>query len=132
MAYPSSSVVYWFRRRFGICQVRRVKLVLTMTRFRESSSAVVHHRMGGIGVAILAFFVTMALVAPLLPLPNWDASLFPSFQDPSWAHPFGTDQNGRDILARVVWGSRVALLVGLLPRVICGVSGTRLGAVPGC
>src|SRR6266566_2060731 len=112
MAYPSSSVVYWFRRRFGISEVRREKLVLTMTRFREISSAVVHHRMGGIGVAILTFFVTMAIVAPLLPLPYWDASLFPSFQNPSWAHPFGTDQNGRDILARVVWGSRVSLVAG--------------------
>src|SRR2546427_11904758 len=98
MAYPSSSVVYWFRRRFGISEVRREKLVLTMTRLREISSAVVHHRMGGIGVAILAFFVTMALVAPLPPLPHWDARLLPSFPAPSRAHPFRTDHNGRGII----------------------------------
>jgi len=131
MAYPSSSVVYWFRRRFGMSEVRREKLVLTMTRFREISSAVVHHRMGGIGVAILTFFVTMAIVAPLLPLPYWDASLFPSFQNPSWEHPFGTDQNGRDIFARVIWGSRVSLLVGFLASVIAGVLGTLVGLVSG-
>src|SRR2546425_11602659 len=102
-----------------------------MTWLREISSAVIHHRMGGIGAASLAFFVTMALVAPLLPLPNWEASLFPSFQDPSWAHPFGTDQNGRDILARVVWGSRVSLMVGFLASVIAGVLGTLVGVVAG-
>ena len=137
MAYPSSSVVYWFRRRFGISEVRREKLVLTMTRFREISSAVVHHRMGGIGFAILGFFVTMAFIAPFLPIPPPEHSFLDSqgnqlqYLQPSWEHPFGTDQMGRDILSRVIWGSRVSLLVGFLASVIAGVLGTAVGLVSG-
>lgn len=131
MAFSSGSVGYWLRRRFGLSEVRREKLVLSMKRLQDITSQVVHNRMGGIGVGILVFFVTLAIVAPLLPLPYWDAGIFPAYQDPSWAHPFGTDQNGRDILSRVVWGSRISLLVGLMASVIAAVLGTLVGLISG-
>ncbi len=131
MAVSSGSVGYWIQTHLGITEVQREKLVLTAKRLREILSAVMHNRMGAIGVGILTFFVVLALIAPLLPLPGWDAGIFPAYQDPSWAHPFGTDQNGRDILSRVVWGSRVSLLVGMLASVIAGVLGTLVGLVSG-
>src|SRR2546430_13966603 len=91
-----------------------------MNRLKEITNSVVHHRMGGIGFAILGFFVTMAFIAPFLPIPPPEHSFLDSqgnqlqYLQPSWEHPFGTDQMGRDILSRVIWGSRVSLLVGFL------------------
>ncbi len=137
MAFPSGSVSYWLRRRLGISEVRREKFVLTMKRFQEISNAVVHHRMGGIGVAILGFFITIAVIAPLLPIASPEHAFVDSqgnqlqYLPPSWEHPFGTDQNARDIFSRVIWGSRVSLLVGFLASVIAGVLGTLVGLVSG-
>ena len=75
--------------------------------------------------------MAVAIVGPWLPLPHWDASLFPRTLDPSWEHPFGTDHLGRDLLSRVVRGSQVSLLVGFLASVIAGVLGTLVGLVTG-
>ncbi|MGQ0796598.1 MAG: ABC transporter permease [Methanobacteriota archaeon] len=128
----SYSVGYWLRRRFGVTEVRREKFLLASRRFKDVAVAVVRHRMGGIGVAILAFFVTLALIAPLLPLPYWDANTGDGkLQPPSWEHPFGTDQLERDILTRVIWGSRISLMVGFVSSVIAGVLGTLIGLASG-
>ncbi len=131
MAHSSGAAGYWLRRRLGISEVRREKFVLGMKRLREILSEVMHHRMGRIGLGILTFFVVLAIIAPLLPIPYYDGSYFPAYQDPSWAHPFGTDNNGRDILSRVIWGSRVSLVVGFLASLIAGVLGTLVGLVSG-
>jgi peptide/nickel transport system permease protein len=48
-------------------------------------------------------------------------------QAPSWAHPLGTDQFGRDILSRIIFGARTALIVGLSAAIIGGFSGLVLG-----
>ncbi len=84
---------------------------------------------GSIGV--LLFFVT-AVFAPLLaPYAPDQMNLINRFQRPSSAHPFGTDQFGRDILSRVIWGSRISLIVGLSALGLAAVVGTILGAVAG-
>src|ERR1041384_8361131 len=68
-----------------------------------------------IGAVVLALFVLMALLAP------WIAPYDPIFQNgdirlaaPSWAHPFGTDNFGRDILSRVIWGARIDLQIAVI------------------
>ena len=131
MAFDSYAASYWLRRRLGLTEVRREKLVLTAKRLGDITWAVVRHRMGGPGLAILIFFVTVALLAPWLPLPPPDYKGFPARLDPSWEHPFGTDNNGKDLLSRVVWGSRVSLLAGFLASVIAAVLGTVVGLVSG-
>lgn len=50
---------------------------------------------------------------------------------PSWAHPFGTDDVGRDLLLRCVYGLRVSLLVGLVAALVATVLGTAIGALAG-
>ncbi|HEV8533921.1 MAG TPA: ABC transporter permease, partial [Methylomirabilota bacterium] len=50
---------------------------------------------------------------------------------PSWAHPFGTDDIGRDVLSRVIYGSRISLWVGLLAVGIGTFAGTLIGLVCG-
>jgi len=63
------------------------------------------------------------LVGRLLP-PAWDP-------EGSWVHPLGTDQLGRDILSRVIWGARVSLLVGVSAVVISGLIGVTAGVLAG-
>jgi peptide/nickel transport system permease protein len=75
-------------------------------------------RLGHLGLAALVVIAGLGLVmlaAPLLPLADpADVDLAHSFAPPSADHPVGTDSNGRDLLARLVWGSRTALLGPLI------------------
>lgn len=88
---------------------------------RSSRTAVV-------GLAIVAFHVVIALLAPLLtsydPIVN-DASH--ALLGPSWSHWAGTDQYGRDVLARVLYGGRYALGVSVTATVLTVALGTVLG-----
>ncbi|HEV2927628.1 MAG TPA: ABC transporter permease, partial [Propionibacteriaceae bacterium] len=75
--------------------------------------------LGAAALLVIAGLGLMALVAPLLPVADpTDVDLTHSFAPPSAEHPLGTDSNGRDILARLVWGSRTALLGPLLVTVV--------------
>ncbi|WP_062428577.1 ABC transporter permease [Herbidospora daliensis] len=84
-----------------------------------------------VGVAIVVLFVFMGIFGPLLypnPLPRDDNALYAS---PSWAHPFGTDFEGTDVLALVVTGTRYVLLAGLATAVITVAVGTLIGLLAG-
>ncbi|MFI5663292.1 ABC transporter permease [Streptomyces sp. NPDC051684] len=81
---------------------------------------------------IVAVVVLAALLVP--PLTNLDqqaVDLAAKLQPPSWAHPFGTDDVGRDLLLRSVYGLRVSLLVGVVAAVVATVIGTAVGALAG-
>ncbi len=84
------------------------------------------------GLAILGGFVALALLAPLIApfdpiLQNPEAKLLP----PSWAHPFGTDNFGRDVFSRVLWGARIDLQIAVLGVVFPFLIGTGAGTVAG-
>jgi peptide/nickel transport system permease protein len=64
------------------------------------------------------------LIAPYSPTANDFAAMT---EAPSWAHWFGTDQFGRDLLSRIIFGARTALLVGLTSATVGGVAGLVLG-----
>lgn len=85
-----------------------------------------------VGAAILALFAILAIGAPLI------APYDPIYQDiaarlspPSLAHPFGTDNFGRDILSRVIWSARIDLQIALFGVVFPFVIGTFLGTIAG-
>ncbi|MFE2034936.1 ABC transporter permease [Streptomyces scopuliridis] len=79
--------------------------------------------------AIVAVVAVAVLVVPLLvPLDQQAVDLARKLQPPSWAHPFGTDDVGRDLLLRCVYGLRVSLLVGLVAALVATVIGTAVGA----
>src|SRR5690242_15963557 len=79
-------------------------------------------------LAILAI-VLVACLAPVLPLAsptktNFGARLQPPFTP---GHLLGTDQLGRDVLSRIVWGARVSLVVGALAAAIAAAAGSLVG-----
>lgn len=84
------------------------------------------------GVSILLLLLFCALFAPqLAPLAPNQMNYRQRMQLPSWSHPFGTDFFGRDILARTLYGSRIALLVGTLAVALALAPGLILGLIAG-
>ena len=86
-----------------------------------------------VGIIITLVVVFMAVFAPLISPyhPIDDADLMVSDQPPSREFLFGTDEQGRDILSRVIYGARVSLTVGLLSQAMNSVIGVILGLLAG-
>jgi peptide/nickel transport system permease protein len=85
------------------------------------------HMMGVAGAAILVFLAAVAVAGPYLVPYNPYSQNSASFLRPSLEHPFGTDKLGRDVLARVVYGSRTSLGIGFAAVSIGVLGGTLLG-----
>ncbi|MFJ9763421.1 ABC transporter permease [Streptomyces erythrochromogenes] len=82
--------------------------------------------------AVMAVIVLAVLVVPpVVQLDQQAVDLAAKLQPPSWEHPFGTDDVGRDLLLRCVYGLRVSLLVGLVAALVATVIGTAVGAAAG-
>lgn len=81
---------------------------------------------------VLAGILAAAALAPLIaPYDPALQALERRLEGPSWAHPLGLDELGRDILSRLVWGARVSVAVGLAVVTAAGVVGTGVGAMAG-
>ena len=93
--------------------------------FKESKVAVT-------GLVLIILVVRAAIFAPLLsPYDPRDQSIMNRFSSPKTDHFLGTDEFGRDILSRVIWGSRTSLMVGILSVLFAGFTGTSLGIIAG-
>jgi peptide/nickel transport system permease protein len=85
-----------------------------------------------LGACLVAFALAAALLGPLLVRQDPAAQqLALRLEGPSLAHPFGLDELGRDVLARLLTGARVSLAVGLTVVVVSTLLGTLLGATAG-
>ncbi|MDG9682115.1 ABC transporter permease [Streptomyces sp. DH18] len=80
---------------------------------------------------VIAVALAVLVVPPLAQLDQQAVDLANKLDPPSWAHPFGTDDVGRDLLLRCVYGLRVSLLVGLVAALTATVIGTAIGALAG-
>lgn len=78
-----------------------------------------------------AVVLAVLLVPPLVHLDEQAVDLGSKLLPPSWQHPFGTDDLGRDLLLRCVYGLRISLLVGLVAALVATVIGTAVGAAAG-
>jgi ABC-type dipeptide/oligopeptide/nickel transport system permease subunit len=88
--------------------------------------------LGMAAMVILALFLAMALLAPQLSPYSYEAQdLNNVLAPPSGAHWFGTDDLGRDILSRLIWGARPSLAVGILGVGLGVVAGLPLGLLAG-
>ena len=107
---------------------RRSPIRLTLERFLE-------HRMALASAAVLAVLSLAAAGAPLIAAwlaldPN-EVDLLARYAPPSAAHPLGTDELGRDVALRLLYGGRVSLLVGLSTALIAAVIGAVIGLAAG-
>ncbi|MFW6381209.1 MAG: nickel transporter permease [Bacillota bacterium] len=85
-----------------------------------------------VGTVIITIFILIALFAPLLaPYSPRSQNLDNKLQPPGLEHPFGTDQFGRDILSRIIYGSRIAVQIILIVTFISGIIGVTLGLIAG-
>src|SRR5205807_1078225 len=76
---------------------------------------VLHSRAAAVGGGVAVLAVLVAVLAPLIaPYDPLKQDLGAALSGPSLTHLLGTDNNGRDVLARVIWGSRVSLIAGLV------------------
>jgi peptide/nickel transport system permease protein len=88
--------------------------------------------MAVVGLVILAVLVLGVLAGPLLwPVPIDEIDFMARLQHPSWEHPFGTDDLGQDLLARILYGGRISLAVGFAAMAVAVVVGVVVGAVAG-
>ncbi len=102
---------------------------------RSTVGSSIRRRLGPLGltsVVVIGALGLMAVLAPVLPVADpTDVDLTNTFLPPSPDHPLGTDSNGRDLLARLVWGARTALLGPLIVTAVAtavGVASALLGA----
>lgn len=85
-----------------------------------------------IGGFLVSLIVLCAIFAPLLTGADpYEQDLLSTMLSPSWEHPFGTDDSGRDIFARVVYGARISLLEVTLGVGLAIISGVPLGILSG-
>jgi peptide/nickel transport system permease protein len=84
-----------------------------------------------VGGALVAIVVVGIVFAPLFTSTDPMALSPDTLLEPSWAHPLGTDDLGRDSLARVLYGGRVSLLIGLFSAALSVVLGMTIGMVAG-
>jgi len=84
-----------------------------------------------IGLIVLVILVVGALLAPYVSPANPDSMMFDMLSAPSWHHPFGTDDLGRDLLSRVIYGARVSLFVGVVTVLSSMLLGVVMGVLAG-
>jgi len=98
----------------------------------ETAMALVRHRVAFAGLVILLGLIVMAAFAPVLaPYDPNEQDLYQVLQGPSRQHLLGTDDVGRDLLSRVIYGSRVTLAMGILSTLFAAVIGILAGLVAG-
>jgi len=90
------------------------------------------HRLAVASAVILGVMLLAVAVGPLLwRVPINDIDFSAHLDGPSWAHPFGTDDLGQDLLARMLYGGRISLAVGLAAMAVAIVVGIAVGAIAG-
>ncbi len=101
-------------------------------RFVEMCKQFARNPTGMIGLVLMILLILMAVLAPVLAPEGFDAqNLREGFLAPSAEHLFGTDNLGRDILARCIWGARYSLSCGVIAVLISMLIGGVLGLIAG-
>lgn len=94
--------------------------------------AFARHRLAVASLGVLALLAAVCAAAPLVARHTFDAiDLTALRQAPSWEHWMGTDDLGRDLFTRVLWGGRVSMAIGVLSALVGTVVGTVVGVTAG-
>jgi peptide/nickel transport system permease protein len=99
---------------------------------RRALRRFLRHKLAMFGLVVVVAFVLVALLAPwIAPYDPIETSWSRIRKPPSWAHPFGTDENGRDVLSRLIWGARASLMAGVVSVLGAVAIGVPLGLLAG-
>ncbi len=100
--------------------------------WHEAGRRLLKSRIGVLGIVFIGVLLLVAIFAPLLaPHDPFEQNIMMRYQAPSSEHLLGTDEMGRDILSRIIYGSRISLQVGLFSIGIALVTGVFLGLLAG-
>jgi peptide/nickel transport system permease protein len=124
---PNSVASQAVRRTVAVARRPRVETLWSESwrRFRK-------HRLATVGMVVLLVMVVAVLVGPFVyKVPINEIDFKAKLKAPSWAHPLGTDDLGQDLLARMLYGGRISLAVGVAAMLIAIIAGTLIGAVAG-
>ncbi|CAN5677881.1 ABC transporter permease [soil metagenome] len=98
----------------------------------DAARTLVRNRAAMVAVVIMVTWLALAALAPVLPLEDPGTVIIErKLQAPSWSHPFGTDDLGRDLLGRVIYASRVSVPAGLMIVAVTMTIGSVIGAIAG-
>ena len=90
------------------------------------------HRMAMFGLIVVSFLTVATLIGPIVyPQPVNEIDMAARLEPPSLTHPLGTDDLGQDMLARILFGGRVSIAVGIAAMLVAVVIGTAVGAAAG-
>jgi peptide/nickel transport system permease protein len=100
--------------------------------WKEAWKSFYKNRLALAGLVIVVFFIILAIIAPLVAPYSYDGqALTERLQPPSSKHWFGTDDFGRDIFSRIVYGARISLWVGFFSVLGSVIAGTLFGILAG-
>jgi peptide/nickel transport system permease protein len=103
-----------------------------LTPARRALRRLIRRRSAMFGLAVIVFFIAVALLAPYIaPYDPLKTNFLAVRKAPSALYWFGTDEIGRDVLSRVIWGARASLLAGLVSVTIALLCGVPLGMLAG-
>jgi len=98
---------------------------IVWNRFRKNRLAIA-------GMAVISVIAMIAVLAPVIaPYDPAAIDVYNTLSSPTWGHPLGTDDLGRDVLSRMIWGSRVSLKVGFVAVGIAILIGIIIGSAAG-
>lgn len=93
---------------------------------------ILSNKIAVIGICFIILIVLIALFAPIIvPYDPYKINVYKVLEPPSKEHLFGTDELGRDVFSRVIYGARVSLKVGIIAMGIAIITGTLLGSIAG-
>lgn len=108
------------------------EIVKKRSLWADAWSRMRRNKLAMFGMFLVLLIILLAIFAPLIaPYYYDDQNTAIALQFPSWEHPFGTDNYGRDILSRVIYGARSSLMVGLVSVCVSSSIGGVLGCIAG-
>ncbi|HVY14039.1 MAG TPA: ABC transporter permease [Rhodopila sp.] len=103
-----------------------------MTQARATLRRLLHHRLFMLGCVLFGIILVVAILAPIIaPVDPNKLAMRYKFQPPSAEFIFGTDNFGRSLWSRVVWGAQLSMIIGMSVVAINAVAGTAVGAIAG-
>lgn len=106
--------------------------LVTNTFWSDFTKSFLKNKMAVIGGVIVVIVIILAIFAPVFaPYDPYKVDMNLQFEGPNSAHWIGTDMYGRDVLSRIIYGSRISLMIGLIPTLISMIIGIVVGVIAG-